>query len=169
MNLHALVAEAAAYPCRRAVITGGEPLESALFLPLCRALDKRDFTLEVETSGILPPPGDTPAGMQWNVSVKLAGSGVAASRRINPEAIRVFIEYQAWWKFVVVGEDDLVEVLGLVEAFALPRGRILLQSEGLGREDLVARAPWLIEACKRHGFRFSPRLHILVWGPRRGV
>lgn len=170
VHLDALVAEAAAHPCRRAVITGGEPLESALFLPLCRALDKRGFTLEVETSGTLPPPGDGPAGMQWNVSVKLAGSGVAECRRINREAIRAFRdEQQAWWKFVVGGEDDLVEVLGLVEAFALPRERILLQSEGLGREDLIARAPWLIEACKRHGFRFSPRLHILFWGPRRGV
>jgi hypothetical protein len=27
----------------------------------------------------------------------------------------------------------------------------------------------VIEWCRRHGFRFSPRLHILVWGPRRGV
>jgi organic radical activating enzyme len=27
----------------------------------------------------------------------------------------------------------------------------------------------VVEACKRHGFRFSPRLHIMLWGPRRGV
>lgn len=23
--------------------------------------------------------------------------------------------------------------------------------------------------CCEHGFRFSPRLHILLWGPKRGV
>jgi 7-carboxy-7-deazaguanine synthase len=169
VDLDALVAEAAAHPCRRAVITGGEPLESTLFVPLCRALTERRFALEVETSGTLPPPAGAPGGMQWNVSVKLAGSGVPESRRINPDAIRAFLERETWWKFVVVGEDDLTETRRLAEAFALPRERILLQPEALGREDLVARAPWLAEACKRHGFRFSPRLHILVWGARRGV
>ena len=168
-DLDALVEEAAAHGCRRAVLTGGEPIESALFLPLCRALAERGFTLEVETSGTLPPPRDAPPGMQWNVSVKLAGSGVQASRRINADAIRAFLERDAWWKFVVVGEDDVAEVLRLGEAFALPRERILLQPEARRREDLVARAPWLVEECKRHGFRFSPRLHILFWGARRGV
>ena len=36
-------------------------------------------------------------------------------------------------------------------------------------EELAARTPWLAELCKEHGFRFSPRLHILIWGARRGV
>ena len=168
-SLEALVQEAAAHPCRRAVITGGEPLESTLFTPLARALAERGFTLEVETSGTLPPPVVAPPAIQWNVSVKLAGSGVEASRRINPGAIRAFLQRDAWWKFVVVGDDDVAEVLRLAQAFALPRERILLQPEALRREDLIARAPWLVEECKRHGFRFSPRLHVLLWGAHRGV
>ena len=36
-------------------ITGGEPLESPLFVPLVQALKARGFMLEVETSGTLPP------------------------------------------------------------------------------------------------------------------
>ena len=31
------------------------------------------------------------------------------------------------------------------------------------------RAVWLVEMCKQHGFRFSPRLHIDLYGNRRGV
>ena len=57
----------------------------------------------------------------------------------------------------------------LAERFALPRERVLLQPEGLRAEELAARTPWLVEACKAHRFRFSPRLHILIWGARRGV
>ena len=87
----------------------------------------------------------------------------------GPAGTRRVPERGAWWKFVVAGEDDLAEVLRLAEAFGLPRERILLQPEALRREDLLAKAPWLIEACKRHGFRFSPRLHVLLWGARRGV
>lgn len=172
-SLDEAIAEAAAYPCRRAVVTGGEPLESAFFLPLVRGLDARGFTIEVETSGTLTPPPLPTAGtaraVQWNVSVKLQPSGVPEATRINPAAIRAFLEREAWWKFVVTDPRDLAEVLTLAERFALPRGRILLQPEAIRREDLLARSPWVVEACKEHGFRFSPRLHILLWGARRGV
>jgi organic radical activating enzyme len=169
VDLPALVDEAAAFPCRRAVVTGGEPLESPLFVPLLRGLAGRGFVIEVETSGIVPPPPSVDRAIQWNVSVKLAGSGVDEARRISPEAIRGFLARDAWWKFVVTNDTDVSEVLQLAERFALPRARILLQPEAVSREDLLERAPGVAEACKRHGFGFSPRLHVLLWGAKRGV
>lgn len=168
-DVEALVAEASVHHCRRAVVTGGEPLESSLFQPLCAALAAAGFILEVETSGTLVPPDDMPPGIQWNVSPKLAASGVEESRRIHPDAIRALLARAAWWKFVVTQEADVAEVLALAERFELPRERILLQPEAQRREDLVTRGAWVAEACKRHGFRFSPRLHILLWGARRGI
>ena len=168
-TLPALLDEVAAFPCRRVVVTGGEPLESALFAPLVGTLASRGYTVEVETSGTVPPPADAPPSIQWNVSVKLAGSGVAEERRINAGAIRAFLARDAWWKLVVSEPGEIGEVLQLTERFALPRERVLLQPEGLRPEELAARSPWLVEACKAHGFRFSPRLHVLIWGARRGV
>jgi 7-carboxy-7-deazaguanine synthase len=167
-DLETLVEEVSVYPCRRAVVTGGEPLESSLFVPLLRILGSRGFSIEVETAGILPPPSVDRA-IQWNVSLKLAGSGVDEARRLNPEAIRGFLARNAWWKFVVTNDTDVGEVLRLAERFALPRARILLQPEAIRRDDLLERSPWVVEACKRHGFAFSPRLHVLLWGARRGV
>lgn len=167
VTLEALIEEAAAFSCQRAVVTGGEPLESPLFAPLVEALKAGDFTVEVETSGILPPlpvPVD-----QWNVSLKLAHSGVHEATRINPEAIRGFLGRSAWWKFVVVDQGDVAEVLRLMERFVLPRDRILLMPEGIRREELLERSLWVVEECRRHGFRYSPRLHILLWGAKRGV
>ena len=167
VSLEALVEEAAGFPCRRVVVTGGEPLESSLFGPLTQALKVREFTIEVETSGTLPPP---PASVdQWNVSVKLANSGVPETRRLNPEAIHAFRRLGAWWKFVVVDQCDVAEVLRLAQRFALPRERILLMPEGVRRDEILARSRWVLEACQRHGFRYSPRLQILLWGARRGV
>ncbi len=167
VTLDDLAEEAASFPCRRGVITGGEPLESSLFFPLVPALKARGFTVEVETSGTLPPP--QVAVDQWNVSLKLAGSGVPEAKRINPEAIRRFLGLGAWWKFVVVDGPDVAEVLRLAERFALPRERILLMPEGVRPEEILERSPWVVEECKRYGFRYSPRLHILLWGARRGV
>jgi organic radical activating enzyme len=151
------------------VITGGEPLESPLFTPLAHALGKRGYALEVETSGVLAPPADAADGIQWNVSVKLAGSGVPEARRVNETAIRAFLARRAWWKFVLTDPAELGEVLRLAERFALPRDRVLLQPQGLRADELAARTPWVVELCKEHGFRFSPRLHILIWGAKRGV
>ncbi len=169
VDLDAIVAEAAASPTRRAVVTGGEPLESPLFLPLTRALAERGLALEVETSGTLPPPLEADPAIQWNVSVKLESSGVPEARRIRPAAIRAFVGCDVWWKFVVANDADVDEVLHLAERFDLLRERILLQPEAIRREDFLARAPRVVEACTRHGFRFSPRLHVLLWGARRGV
>ena len=167
MALEALVEEAAAFPCRRAVVTGGEPLEALLFGPLVEALKGRSFTIEVETSGVLPPP-PVPVD-QWNVSLKLANSGVPEATRINPKAIRGFLSRGAWWKFVVAARGDVAEVLQLMERFAVPRDRILLMPEGIRREELLERSLWVVKECRRYGFRYSPRLHILLWGAKRGV
>jgi len=168
VNLDALVEEVSAYPCRRAVVTGGEPLESPSFGLLLKALGVQGFTIEVETSGTVPPPS-VDRSVQWNVSLKLAGSDVAEARRVNPDAVRAFLARDAWWKFVVTNDADVAEVLQLAERFALPRARILLQPEAVHREDLLERSRWVVEACKLYGFAFSPRLHVLLWGAKRGV
>jgi 7-carboxy-7-deazaguanine synthase len=169
VDLDALIEEVSAYPCRRAVVTGGEPLESPSFALLLKALGVQGFTIEVETSGTVPPPPSVDRSVQWNVSLKLAGSDVDESRRLKPDAIRAFLARDAWWKFVVTNDADVAEVLQLAERFALPRTRILLQPEAAHREDLLERSRWVAEACKLHGFAFSPRLHVLLWGAKRGV
>ena len=166
VTLDGLVDEASAFPCRRVVITGGEPLESSLFPSLVGTLKAQGFTIEVETSGTLTPTVEVD---QWNVSVKLSASGVSQTKRINPEAIEEFLRLGAWWKFVVLGRSDVLEVLQLAERFTLPRERILLMPEGVHREDVLERSLWVVDECKRYGYRYSPRLHILLWGARRGV
>ena len=46
--------------------------------------------------------------------------------------------------------------------------RVILMPEGVDRERLRERGLWLAEMCKQEGFRFSPRLHVDLWGDRRG-
>jgi 7-carboxy-7-deazaguanine synthase len=103
------------------------------------------------------------------VSLKLANSGVPEPRQINPEAIRDCRARGAWWRVVVTDPSDVAKVLQLRKRFALPRDRILLMPEGIQREEILERSLWVVEECRRHGFRYSPRLHILLWGAKRGV
>jgi 7-carboxy-7-deazaguanine synthase len=167
VELDALVAEVAGAGPRNVVVTGGEPLEHPVFVPLVTALKSRGHRVEVETAGTeVPPPVDVD---QWNVSLKLAHSGVPESRRLRADAIARFRDLGAWFKFVVGHERDVDEVLAIQTRHGLPAEQILLMPLGMRRDEQQALMPAVVEWCRRHGFRFSPRVHILVWGPKRGV
>lgn len=167
VTLAALLDEVRAAGLENVVITGGEPLEHPAFAPLVTALKGLGARIEVETAGTEVPP-DVPVD-QWNVSPKLANSGVPEARRLRPAALTRLRDLGAWFKFVVGDARDLDEVLALQARFALPAARILLMPLGMRRAEQLARAPEVAGWCRRYGFRFSPRLHILLWGPRRGV
>ena len=166
-TLDTLLAQIASLDVENVVVSGGEPLEHAQFASVVNALKAAEHRIEVETAGTVTPP-DVPVD-QWNVSLKLAHSGVALEKRLRPDGIVLFRERNAWFKFVVATERDVAEVLEIQAAYQLASNRILLMPLGLRREEQLARMPTVIEWCRRHGFRFSPRLHILVWGPKRGV
>jgi hypothetical protein len=138
-----------------------------VFVPLVRALADMGRRVEVETAGILDPPAV--AVDQWNVSLELAHSRVPDSVCLRPGPIARFRDLGAWFKFVVADEADVDEVLAIQAAHGLPSDHILLMPLGMERGGQHGRMPAVIEWCRQHGFRFSPRLHLLVWGPKRGV
>jgi 7-carboxy-7-deazaguanine synthase len=63
----------------------------------------------------------------------------------------------------------MTEVHAIVEAIGASKSRVLLMPEGVDAAVLAERGRWLAEICKREGYRFSPRLHIELWGNRRGT
>jgi organic radical activating enzyme len=149
------------------VITGGEPLQHAGIDALLDAALARWPRVEVETSGVEPPPRSEPR-LHWNVSPKLAGAGGRHDDTWRHVAAWS-AEPNATFKLVIASEADLAEALERIDTHALPRERTMLMPEGLTDETLRERARWLADACKRHGLRMSPRLHVWLWGARRGV
>ena len=77
--------------------------------------------------------------------------------------------YDYQLKFVVAQPGDLVEIEHMVDALAADRGKVILMAEGVDASVLRDRGLWLAEIAKREGFRFSPRLHVDLWGNRRGI
>ncbi len=57
----------------------------------------------------------------------------------------------------------------LVDALQADRKKVILMPEGIDPDTLHERSLWLVEQAKQTGFRFSPRLHVDLWGNRRGV
>ena len=164
----------ASLPCTRVIITGGEPLlQDEAWQSLIRHLLKKNpnYHFEMETNGTLTPSTDLEAMIhQYNVSPKLANSANAQNLRINDKSLAYFAgSTKAWFKFVVATESDLAEVNQIITDHALPRDRVLLMPEGRDDATLGLRRAWLAETCREQGFRFSDRLHIRLWGSKRGV
>ncbi|MEK7814304.1 MAG: 7-carboxy-7-deazaguanine synthase QueE [Chloroflexota bacterium] len=153
------------------VITGGEPLlQQRELAPLVASLKERGFYCEVETNGTIVPQPDLAEKIdQWNVSPKLATSGNPLERRELPSVLEFFRQLpNAYFKFVIVEPGDIEEVCALRTRYRLPGERIILMPEGTTSAVIQRRGQWVYEACVREGFRFSTRLHILLWGDQRG-
>jgi len=169
LSLEAVWARARALgPAPLIVITGGEPLEFAGLPALIEGALARWDRVEVETSGIAPPPRDHTGRLAWNVSPKLPS--------VTPRWRDTWAHVAAWiaapnatFKIVVGDAPDPVDVVRLVAEHGIPHDRVMLMPQGIEDTELRARMPALAALCVEHGFRLSPRLHIALWGARRGV
>ncbi len=149
------------------VVTGGEPLEHPGIVALLEASLERWSRVEVETSGVAPPPLSH-ARLAWNVSPKLP-SATARWRDTWAHVASWIAEPRATFKLVAGDPPDLDDAARLIAEHDLPRERVMLMPEGLTAAALAARAGAIAAAAGRLGVRVSPRLHVELWGARRGV
>ena len=162
------------YPTRRVILTGGEPLlQQADWLELITLLRQSDpgFVFEVETNGTrMPTPEIDTAIDQFNISTKLANSGMDQVTRIVPEVRTHFASSpKAWFKFVATCAADLAEIEAIASRFAIPPQRILLMPEGRTASELDRHGSELAAKALARGWRFCDRLHVRLWGDKRGV
>jgi organic radical activating enzyme len=172
------VAEAAAYAAPLAsegfVITGGEPLMQRAVLPdLIDALKAGapDALIEIETNGsIAPPPTLVKRVDLFVVSPKLAHSGNDAALALKAEALAAFsASPKGVFKFVARSADDVAAAAAIASEHAIDASRVYIMPEGTEFETLSQRARALTPAILAHGFNFTPRLHIDLFGAVRGV
>lgn len=171
----AVADRAAGYGCPNFVFTGGEPLlhESdwvALMVNL-RGRFVESCHFEVETNGTQLPGAEFLAAIdQINVSPKLGNSGVEEKLRLRPTVLRSLLETgKADLKFVVATEADLAEVDRLATELGVDPERVFLMPRAASVADLDRAGGWVADACLQRGFRYSDRLHLRLFGAKRGV
>jgi 7-carboxy-7-deazaguanine synthase len=170
-----LVARAAAAALRHVVVTGGEPLLQREIGTLTAALTAAGHHVTVETAGTLAPPftcdllslspktaNSDPTGPQGERHRRLRAD-VSPARRL----LAAHPEHQL--KLVVRGKGDMPEVERLIASLGAARERVLLMAEGRTAAEVGARAGEVGRLCLAHGFRYSPRLHLDLFGAGRGV
>jgi 7-carboxy-7-deazaguanine synthase len=156
---------------RRLVLTGGEPLLQQRALASFFSSLATDILVEVETNGTILPTAATLARInQWNVSPKLSSAGDPEAMRLRPSILLALRDAgRSFLKLVVRTEADCTEADALVKVLAWPRDRVLFMPEANDREGLRARSLPVAEAARARGFGFSSRLHLELWGGRRGT
>ena len=163
-----------AYPARHVVLTGGEPMIVRDVVELSRGLRRGGRHLTIETAGTVFAPVECDL---MSISPKLKNStpeGEWSERherlRIQPEVLRrLTTDYAYQLKFVIARPEDLSEVRDLVRVLGADTASVMLMPEGIQATALRERGTWLAEICKEEGFRFSPRLHVELYGNRRGT
>jgi 7-carboxy-7-deazaguanine synthase len=166
-----IVNEVDSFGANHVVVTGGEPMIAPEIGELTRRLRGH---LTIETAGTVD--ADVRCDLM-SISPKLANStpeGRFAAQherlRKQPAVLRSLIQRFAYQlKFVVVSEADLDEIHSLIKETGADAERVVLMPEGIDPAVLAERGRWLVEICKREGYRYSPRLHVDLWGARRGV
>jgi 7-carboxy-7-deazaguanine synthase len=183
MTLESILAEVAKHPARHVVVTGGEPMIAKGIRELITMLQAQRKHVTIETAGTVSPgglrvdlaslspklanstPGEDKAGAAWVQRHE--------QTRLQPAVLREWLEtaldYQL--KFVISGEADLSEARAVVASIGIPvpPEKVLLMPEGISLETMRSRYPLLVKACLTHGYRLSPRLHIELFGNKRGT
>jgi 7-carboxy-7-deazaguanine synthase len=177
-SVASIVDEVRGYPAAHVVVTGGEPMIAPAIVELTTQLRQAGLHITIETAGTVFHPV---ACDLMSISPKLANStpverdgGRWADRherlRIQPDVLRRLVaDYDYQLKFVVTRPEDLAEIHAIIEQAGAGRGKVVLMPEGCEPVVLRERSLWLVEIAKREGMRFSPRLHVDLYGNRRGV
>ncbi len=170
-----ILAAAKRYPAKHAVVTGGEPLLAHEIEDMTKQLKREGFHITIETAATIFKPVSCDL---MSLSPKLSNSRpegkfarMHEEHRLNVPVIQRFIDgYEYQLKFVADKKTDLVEIEDILSKLKnVDRPRVLIMPQGRTKEELHERAPWIVELCKEHGFSYTPRLHIELWGNRRGT
>ncbi len=188
-SVESLVSEAVASGLRHVVVTGGEPMIFDEIVPLCAGLRAKGLHVTIETAGTV---FREVACDLMSVSPKLANSTPAVGdgrdplgvwrerheqRRLNLPVLQQLIDgargkgeagdFQL--KFVVSAPSDVAEIDVILAGLRnWSQSDVLLMPEGIDAQTCAGR-DWLVGMCMERGWRYCRRLHIDLFGNRRGT
>ena len=169
------------------VITGGEPLLGwqrvwPTLLEMCAEVGLKNVTFE--TNGTQTVKSDLvnyfnlqnqDMHVTWSTSPKLSISGESTDDALIPEALKSMNEVEnsfLYNKFVVRDQECLQEVDMFVDSYkesGVQLDSVYLMPEGATMEQQTLTEKGVADICMNTGYKFSPRLHISLFGNAWGT
>ena len=167
------------------ILTGGEPLLAwqRLYVELFehpRMQDLKNVTIETNTTQSLHDDffnyldKHERITLTFSCSPKLSVSGESWDDAIKPDVARQYSTVDGsdiYFKFVVADQDDVDEVTRAVQQYrdAGLECPVYLMPMGGRSEEYSLNVQEVAELCMQRGWRFSPRLHISLFGNAWGT
>lgn len=185
MSIEEILQEIKQYlPVKHIVLTGGEPLLQKDVKELIEALLKDDYSIEIETAGMVED-AYLNNKVQYNISPKLSSCKpkIAADDNVLVKFFKVYNKAtkNIVLKFVIGSEEDWIEAKELIGYIELKANNFMLgfnideflyfMPEGKEEESLKKNSKFIIEKIvkERPKSHLSARVHVHIFGPKRGV
>jgi 7-carboxy-7-deazaguanine synthase len=171
-----VLAKILAEDCPHVVLTGGEPMLQPDLVSLSHALRQAGRIVTIETAGTVDRPVHADL---MSISPKRPNSTpthAVWTRRHEERRHRLDLitelthRYPYQLKYVVDQPADLRDVDRHVnEIGGIVPSRVFLMPQGTQAEQIREKTSWITSAARERGYRVSPRLHIELFGNRRGT
>ena len=175
------------------LITGGSPtIHAELLKDLTHYISKHfNHLITIETEGTKFVEGLSPSCM-ISLSPKLASSkptiglvkpfggevteyeqNLHEKNRANYDEMKKLIDtYGGWLKPVINGDtfqNDIEEVKKIQEILGIDNDNVYLMPAGMNEEQLRENRKTLVRYCIKNGYNYTDRLHVVIYGEKRGV
>ena len=173
------------------IITGGEPMlwqrETQILLRQPEFNSLKNLTIETNCTQPFKSGFDKflqglvagdytkePVHITWSTSPKLSISGEKWDKAIKPDVARQYAEIpnsHLYFKFVVQDEKDLAEVDRARKEYAKAgvEADIYLMAVGATQEGQAKTAKQVADIAMQNGYKYSPRLHVDLFGNKWGT
>ena len=173
------------------IITGGEPMlwqrELQQLIRQPEFKDLKNITFETNCTQVFKNGFDKfmhgltagdytkqPVHVTWSTSPKLSISGEERKKAIRPEVAYQYSQIpntHLYFKFVVMDEQDIEEVDIARKAYSDVgvEADIYLMPVGATAEGQYKTGRQVAEICLKYGYKFSPRLHVDLFGNKWGT
>jgi len=134
-------------------------------------LEQDDYLIDFETNATIIPHQILDDKVHTYVcSPKLSNSNIHENLRIKKEAMVWFANNdKSFFKFVAENESDFIEINRLTNEFNIDVSRVFVMAQAMNIKELNKREGVISDLSLKHGYRYTDRLHLRLYGGGRGV
>lgn len=159
------------------ILTGGEPtlhFKNPILLEVIEYFLKKGHKVCVESNGSVKFEFDENLKkLHFTLSIKLSNSLEPEKKRINIFNIQNIINHSnhVVFKFVLnarMAQEGIKEIKNILNQLTLKSNKVYLMPQGSSVEDINEAINAIYPLCLQEGYCLSDRLHIRIWGDKRG-
>lgn len=151
------------FRCKHVVVTGGEPFLQPGVVELINSLVDSGHYVTVETNGTIYRESKA---QFYSISPKLSSANCKDT--IDIDVLKKFLQFDHQVKFVVNTKEDLNEIQMLLLKLS-QRTNVYLMPQALSNKECEEKQRWLLPLCRDNKFSYCERVHVKLWGSKRGV